>query len=291
MPLVRQSVGERVQAPLRLVERLVRGREDDPRRAQCQRHDPLLDRAHAHPLRRLIAPAPDHRRARAQAGGLCRLRRNRTRHLRAFMRGGQELRRNLERGQNRRRPVPRRQLQQRCAACAGLVSGVVAGQLVAHVVLGQKDLTDAAVDLRLVLLHPQNLGRGEACQRVITRNAHQIFLAQPQAHIIALFAGALVVPQDSRPQRYALLVQQHQPVHLPAHTDRGHLRRIDAGLLQRRAHALHRAVPPQIGVLFAPQRLWRLERVLGRAHSDDFALPINDQGLGSRGRGVDADTF
>ena len=145
------------------------------------------------------------------------------------------------------------QFQQGCAAGAGLVGGEVAGQLVAHVVFGQEDLTDAAVDVRLVLFHPKNFGRGEAGKRVVAGDAHEIFLAKPQAHIIALFAGALVVPEDGRPQGFAVFVQQYQPVHLAAHADRGDLRRIDTGLIQRRAHALHGAVPPQVGVLFAPQ--------------------------------------
>ena len=201
----------------------------------------------------------------------------------------QEFGRNLQRGQNRRRPLPRRQLQQRCAAGARLVGGEVACQLVAYKILRKKDVADAAVDLRLVLLHPQNLRRREPGQRVVARNAHQVLLAQPQPHIIALFACALIVPQDGRPQRYAVLVQQHQPVHLPAHTDRADLRRIDTRLLQRRAHARHRAVPPQIGVLLAPQRMRRLKRVLCRAHRDDLTLLVDDQGLRRRSRRVDAD--
>ena len=205
------------------------------------------------------------------------------------MGGGQKFGWNLERGQNCWRPVPRCQFQQGCAAGAGLVGGEVAGQLVAHVIFGQEDLTDAAVDVRLVLFHPQNFGRGEAGKRVVAGDAHEIFLAKPQAHIIALFAGALVVPEDGRPQGFAIFVQQHQPVHLAAHADRGDLRRIDTGLIQRRAHALHGAVPPQVGVLFAPQGVGRLERVFGCGHGDDLAVGVDDQGLGGCGGGVDAD--
>ena len=168
-------------------------------------------------------------------------------------------------------------------ARAGLVRGEVAGQLVAHIVFGQEDLTHAAVELRLVVLHPQNFGRGEAGERVVAGDAHEVLFAQPQAHIIALLARALVVPENGRPQRFAVTVQQHQPVHLAAHAHRGDLRRVNAGLVQRRPQTLHRAIPPQVRVLFAPEGMGCLERILRRAHRHNLAVGVDDQRL--RGRG------
>ena len=64
------------------------------------------------------------------------------------------------------------------AGAVGLVHGVVAGQLEADVVLGQQDVPRLRVDLRLVLLHPQDLGRGEAGQRIVAGDLDQPLLAQ-----------------------------------------------------------------------------------------------------------------
>ena len=79
------------------------------------------------------------------------------------------------------------------------------------IVLGQQDLADLRENLGLMLLHPSQLGRGEAC--------HDDIAAQP-AKIGALFQfrafgmGAAIVPQDRRAQGLIVGIQQRGAVHL-----------------------------------------------------------------------------
>ncbi len=57
-----------------------------------------------------------------------------------------------------------------------------------------------SVDFRLILLDPQNFGCSEACQCIVAGNLDQPVFAQPLADIVALFASALIVPQDGGTQ-------------------------------------------------------------------------------------------
>ena len=70
----------------------------------------------------------------------------------------------------------------------------------------------------------------------------------------ALGAGALVVPEDRRPQHPVGGVEQDEPVHLAGQPDRP----VPADRVERR---LGRA-PPVLGILLGPARLRDRERVL-----------------------------
>ena len=61
-------------------------------------------------------------------------------------------------------------------------------------------MTGAGIDVWLIMLNPQDFGRGEAGQRVVARDLNQALFADPAPDFIALFACTLVVPQDSRAQ-------------------------------------------------------------------------------------------
>ena len=134
----------------------------------------------------------------------------------------------------------------------GAIDGVVAGQVVANIILGQQDVARLGIDLRLVFLHPQDLGRGETGQGVVAGDLDQVFFAQPAADLVALRAGALVVPEHGRAQDRAVLVQQHQAVHLARS---GRWRRYPRPYRPRTARAARmlatHACPP-VGRILAP---------------------------------------
>jgi len=181
-------------------------------------------------LRRLVAAAADHRRACFEAGGLGRLGRDVTGYLRPFVGFGQPGRRDSQLIQDFPRPVTFGQVEQEHPRAVGLVYGKVAGQLEADIILGQQDVFGPGVHIRLVLAHPQNLGRGEAGQGVVAGDFDEIGLTQRRPDVVALRAGALVVPQDGRAQHLTFLVQQGQAVHLPGQPQGGYIGAGDAGL-------------------------------------------------------------
>ena len=81
-------------------------------------------------------------------------------------------------------------------------------------IFGQQNFVDAGVDLRLVLLHPEDFRRSETSKRVVAGDAYQFAFAQPGADFVTLAGRALVVPEDRGAQDFPRCVQQHQPVHL-----------------------------------------------------------------------------
>ena len=258
--------------------------EDDARGAQRQRDDPALHRAHADGAGSLIAPAGDHGHAHAQPRGLGGFPGQVPGDGRALVRGRQVRGGDIQRRQHFRRPGARPQVEQDGAGPVGAVHGVGVGQLEAHIVLGQEDVAGARPDLRLVLLHPEDLGRREAGERVVAGNGDEARLAQAGAHLVALGARALVVPEDGRAQDLAGLVQEDQPVHLPGEADGGDRLGVDPRLGEDAADALHGAVPPEVGVLFGPEGFGGLVVVLACGDGDDVALFVDEQGLGGGGR-------
>ena len=55
-------------------------------------------------------------------------------------------------------------VQKQHAGSVRVVAGMDAGKLIVNVILGQHDLVDPGEKLRLMLPHPQNFRRGEACE-------------------------------------------------------------------------------------------------------------------------------
>ncbi len=189
-------------------------REHHARGPERQRDPARHHRADPDRVGRLVAAARHDRRAGAQPrrrGG--RLGHD-ARHLRALERRRHPRRVDPERVEHHRRPVAGREVEQDRAGAVGLVEGVVAGQPVADVVLGQQDVGDARPDLGLVAAHPGELRRREPGQRVVAGDRDEPRLADRLADLVALGGRALVVPQDRRAQDLAGGVEQDEAVHL-----------------------------------------------------------------------------
>ena len=100
----------------------------------------------------------------------------------------------------------------------------------------------------------------------------------------ALRGGALVVPEDRRPQHAVRRVERHQPVHLARQADPGGL----AGRAQLLQHRL-RGVPPQLGVLLGPARPRGGERVLALGAREHRAVVGERDPLDGGGAYVEPD--
>ena len=80
-------------------------------------------------------------------------------------------------GEHFLRPALVLNIQQQHAGGIGIVAGMDTGENVVDIVLGQHDLCNAPKVLRLVLLHPQQLGGGEACKGNVGSQIRQLLLA------------------------------------------------------------------------------------------------------------------
>ena len=81
-------------------------------------------------------------------------------------------------------------------------------ETLAHVVLRQQDVPGLPPVDRLMLLHPEDLGRREAWQCFVPGDLEQAVSSVSLPDHLALGTGSLVVPQEGRTNDLAALVQQ-----------------------------------------------------------------------------------
>ncbi len=133
--------------------------------------------------------------------------------------------------QQRLGPAPAGQVQQQSQRGVGEIGGDDAAEEERGIVLGLQHPAGMAIDLRLVLLDPQQLGRGVGRADAVAGELIDLGLAAALAHHLSLGRSALVGPDDGRPQRRAGRIHQQRAVHVPAEANHGHVRRAVAGLL------------------------------------------------------------
>ena len=98
---------------------------------------------------------------------------------------------------DQRRP---RDVEEQRPRRVGDVDRALAGEPQPHVVLRQQHVRDPRVDVGLVAAQPEELRRREAGQRAVAGQRDQPLEPDPRLDLRALLAGALVVPEDRRPQ-------------------------------------------------------------------------------------------
>ena len=112
-----------------------------------------------------------------------------------------------------------RHIEQQRAAGLLHVDGELAGEPVAHVILGTQDVGDPREDLRLMCVHPQQLGQREVGQRRIAGQLDQAFVADLLFQPVALGLGARVAPDERGAQDLAVFVEHDAAVHLAGEAD------------------------------------------------------------------------
>ena len=289
MPHAWHRMTESMQPAFRLDIWLGGRRKYHARGAQGQRNDARYNCPSAHPTRRLIPAASHHRGPGPQSSERRSLCRDLPRDLRPFVALRQPLGRDVQRSEHLRRPIAALQIEEQHAGPVRLVHGILAGQPETHVVLRQQDVCGAGVDLRLVLAHPEDLRRREAGQHLVAGEGKQPIETEPLGDLVALLTGALIVPQDRRPEHPVIAVEHRQPVHLAGHADGAHIGAGRAGLCQRTSDAGSRAFPPLMRILLRPERAGRGDGQLGGRAGDHRPLLIDQQRLGARRRYVYAE--
>ena len=138
-----------------------------------------------------------------------------------------------------------------------------------------------------MLLHPQDLRRGEAREGDIRRQRGELFPADCIVEIVDRFICAAVVPQNRRTDDIILRVERDKAVHLPAGADACDLRCVKA--LQKLRHAGHDRAPPVLGPLLRPARLREADGIRMRDRVQDFSGFIGQQQLARRRAEIDSD--
>ncbi len=124
----------------------------------------------------------------------------------------------------------------------------------------------ALIDFRFMRFDPHQLGRGEASQRTVARQSDQSFEADHLRDLIALCLRPLIVPQDRGAQYTACLIQHTEAVHLTRQADAFDGITSDVRLAEGSTDGGDHAIPPVVGVLFAPQRLRLTDRLRRAAY-------------------------
>ena len=259
VPRPGDGVAEDVQPRLRIALVRRQHREDDAGRPEHDRQRARRGDADAERARRLVARRPD---------------------LGRLVCGRQPVERNVERRAHLVRPAPVRDVEEQRPRCVGGVDRPLAGEAEADVVLRQQDVPDPRVQLGLVPLQPQQLRRGEAGKRAVPGQLDEPLEADAALDLRALGAGALVVPEDRRPQHLVALAEHDEAVHLARESDRA--------FRQLGEHALRR-LPPVFRILLRPAWLRRRERIVLLRRREHGAVLVDRDALDAGGADVEAE--
>ncbi len=287
VPATRDRVAERVDAAVRVEGRRFCGREHDARRPEGQRDDSLGGRPDADSVRRLVAASSDDGGSHTEARGLRRSIGHGAGDLGPLECGRQPGVIDLEGGKEIVRPVARGEIEKDRARPIGLVHRESAREPESNVVLGQQDVGDLPPRLRLVVADPDDLRGGEPGERVVAGDPDQPLAPHHTADQVAFGGRPLVVPEDRRPEHLPGRVEQHQAVHLARQADCLHVRARCPGRHERLPDRRAGGIPPQGGVLLAPEWPRPRDTVLGDADRSDRPRRVDQDSLGRRRRNVE----
>ena len=178
-------------------------------------------------------------------------------------------------------------VQEQHARSIGIVGGVHTGHAVDQIILGQHDLGDGGVQIRFILLHPEEFWGGEPCKGNVAGVFAQSFSADFLVQIIGLLGGTAIVPQNGRAQHPVGGIQGHQTVHLAAHADALHLGGVEA--FQQSRDAIQTRLPPGSGVLLAPACVGHAQGIFPGNLIAYLAGFVNQKEFARRGTQIHAD--
>ncbi len=246
------GMAERVHRPGWVGRGTLAGREDHAGGAEIDGHGTRVVDATCKTRRRLIAGTGDHRCACSQAGQCGGLRGDLARDLPALEDLGKPGRVDTKAIEDFTGPMPAGDVEQRGSGGVRGIRRVPARQFQSDGVLGQQDVLDAGVDVRLVPAYPEQLRRGETCQRRFPGDLDEPPFAEALVHECALFDGSLIIPEHGRSQHLLSGVEQYEPVHLAGKADAGHFITGCVRIRDQAADDIQAGQPPVRGILFRP---------------------------------------
>ena len=245
---------------------------------------PGLQDAHADSARALVARSGHDGRSCGQAGESSRFLADAGADFRRFIDGGQPALGNARGFGHFPGPAAVRHIEQQRTGGLLHVDGELAGEAVAHVILGAHDVPDPGEDLRLMRFDPQQLGQGEVGQSGIAGELDQPLIADFLVQPVAFRLGAGVAPNERWAQDRAVFVQHDSAVHLAGEANgRDRLPRFGRHT-QRGTDGILRGAPPVFGILLGPPGVRSTERrVFAGGSANQFSGFIDDDGPGASG--------
>ncbi len=288
MPGAGHSVAEGVDPPQRVQGYALGVGEDHPRGADGRGDQARPDDAVADPTGCLVTGAADDGRSRRQTGRLRAGRRDVGGDLGRLEDRRQKIRVDVEEAKHLRRPAAVGHVEEKCARGVGDLGGEGSAQTEADVVLGQEEYASPTVDLRLVLTDPEEFGSAETGESRVTGEVDQPALADALRDPVTLGLGALVAPENGRPEHPVVGVEQHHPVHLSGEAYPHDLGRVHPRSGDRATDGCLGGVPPVLRVLFGPEGVGGGHRVLGGGRPQDLPFRVNHHRAGAAGPDIDA---
>ena len=160
-----------------------------------------------------------HRRRRWKAEELCVLRLQRADRLVGLI----ELRHHIlaDAADLKHLPAPALVLhvEEQHAGRIGIIRAVRARQHIVDVVLREHDLVDPCEQVRLMLLHPEDLRGRKSGKCDVAGLLRQLLPADHVIQVIGLLLRPSVVPENRRAENMIVLVEHDEAVHLAAGAD------------------------------------------------------------------------
>ena len=264
-------MAERVHTAGGVDPRLVAGGKHDARGPDRDEYVACGNDPRRHAAGGLIAGSRGHGQACGQAqrfrrrGGQCAGPRGRLNDA------GQPVQRDRQVASHGLRPLTVGHVEESGARGIRDVGGGLAGEAQANEVLGQQNPANPSVGVGLVLAHPKELGRSESFQRWIGRARDDLGKPDLALDGLALGGGALVAPENGRPDGPIAGVQERGAMHLAGEPDSADDRRVrrhpDAG-----AEGLEGRAFPGVGVLLGPAGLRGVHGIFRRVGGQDASV-------------------
>ena len=242
MPQIRQHVTKRMDRRLRSRTIGVGHHKQHPGGTKRNERIPGRNRADAYGADRVIASASGYRYRGVQPPAFGHLRVKGGGNLAAFNQGRHLAARQAAFIQQSVGPVALRHVQPQRPGGVGHIGDFFTGHPVAQIILRQQHRGGALKVFRLMATHPQQLRRGKAGHRQISR--HLMQLRRPLLQLRALRGAAGVVPQDCRADRLPVGIQQNRAVHLPGKANGLNGRPVLGAFFPQRGHQILRRLPP-----------------------------------------------
>ena len=170
-----------------------------------------------------------------------------------------------------------RHVQEVHARGVGHLRGKFARQLVAQIVLGQKDAAASLIDFRLVLADPEYLPRRETRERRVGGDVNEPLRADLFGYFPALRACPAIAPKDCGTENFTRGVQHDEAMHLSRKADTLYLSRVHSALGYDGTYRLAGRTPPVSGVLLGPSISGLAERILDRARGNAPAALVEER--------------
>ena len=236
-----------------------------------------MNRSDAHGAGGCIATARGNRYSRRKSKRRCCFLRQLPRDLGALQQARQPRRVRRRDGTKTVGPGSVRLVQPHGACGIGHVGCQFAGQPETDEILGQQDVANSGIGIRLVFLHPEYLWRGHAghCRNT----ADRAYFRHPGFHGLALRHRASVIPENCRAQDFKLAAEHDGSVHLSGQPDGpGRCPCIRFSRAEFGASS-QRGFPPCFWLLFAPVAARSLQGERGRRTCQLPAFRRNDDHL------------